>query len=72
MNPDDYINKAKNKYLNNDYLNNIYKYTRPKDDPYNNFVFETISKKRAKPKETPEQRKKRLHIEKIKRKLKEF
>lgn len=73
MNPDDYLNEAQKRYLNSDYMVKVKEYTEPEDDPYNNFIYEIVTKKRVTtPKETPEERKKRIHKENMKRKLKEF
>lgn len=68
MNPEDYINKAKLKYLNSDYIFDKYKYLKEKNDPYNNFIFE----KKLKQKETLEEKIKRIHKESITKKLKAF
>tara|TARA_Y100000588_G_scaffold254014_1_gene268552 strand:- start:3764 stop:3970 length:207 start_codon:yes stop_codon:yes gene_type:complete len=68
MNPDDYLNEAQKRYLNSDYMVKVKEYTEPEDDPYNSFIYEIVTKRR----ETPEERKKRIHKENMKRKLKEF
>lgn len=69
MNPEDYINKAKLKYLNSNYIFDKYKYLKEKNDPYNDFIFE----KKSKQKEILEEKIiKRIHKESIKKKLKAF
>lgn len=73
MNTDDYLNEAYKRYLNSDYIVKVKEYTESDDDPYNNFIYEIVTKKQVtKPKETLEERKKRIHKENMKRKLKDF
>ena len=74
MNPQDLIEQSRHYIENNPYLKNInFSDNDKKDDEYNNFVWNIVTKRSSrKPQISEAERKKREHKRNMERKLREF